>query len=172
LLIEYIPIDSIIVITNNHVEATGLSANRFKVSHRRYPMVLKTYTRMFTTDIEKTLRTLKAVHGTDPHLTFPFGDWTLVAIGDVLVVGGTEETLAPIRGSFGPWIVPDIEATRGKLLQLGGEIEREIEEVPTGRMMYARHSDGTLVEYVEWAPELVERHILSPLRSGKTGSQI
>jgi hypothetical protein len=28
------------------------------------------------------------------------------------------------------------------------------------------------VEYVEWAPELVERHILSPLRAGKTGSQI
>jgi hypothetical protein len=65
-------------------------------------MILKTYTRIFTTSIDLTLRTLKAVHGREPHLDFVFGDWRIVALGDVLVVGGTEESLAPIRGSFAP----------------------------------------------------------------------
>jgi hypothetical protein len=135
-------------------------------------MILKTYTRIFTTSIDLTLRTLKAVHGREPHLDFVFGDWRIVALGDVLVVGGTEESLAPIRGSFGPWIVEDIEGTRSQLLDLGAEIISDLEDVPTGRMMYMRHADGTVVEYVQWNSELIERLINAPLRRGKLSSQI
>jgi len=38
--------------------------------------------------------------------------------------------------------------------------------------MYMLHADGSVVEYVEWTPELVERHILAPLRAGTPASQI
>jgi hypothetical protein len=55
-------------------------------------MILKTYTHIFTTDLESTVATLKAVHGTEPHLRVEFAPWTLVGIGDVLAAGGTEET--------------------------------------------------------------------------------
>ncbi|SKA34491.1 hypothetical protein [Consotaella salsifontis] len=135
-------------------------------------MILKTYTRVFTTDLESTVATLKAVHGREPHLRLNYAPLTLVGIGDVLVIGGTDEALAPIRGTFGPWIVEDIDDAKAKLLASGASVVRDIHTIPTGRMMYMKHADGSVVEYVQWAPELVERHILAPLRAGKPASQI
>lgn len=135
-------------------------------------MILKTYTRIFTTDLEATLRVLRVLHAGEPHLRFRFDPWELVGIGDVLAVGGTEAALAPIRGSLGPWIVTDIDATRRSLVEAGAEIIREIVPVPTGRMMYARHPDGAVIEYVQWTPELVERIIEAPRRAGKLASEV
>lgn len=135
-------------------------------------MILKTYTRILTTDLESTVATLRAVHGTEPHLAFEFDPWKLVGIGDTLVVAGTEEALAPIRGSLGPWIVEDIDAARSTLLESGASIASDIEEVATGRMMYVRHADGHVVEYVQWLPELAEKLIFGPLRDGIPASQI
>ncbi|GAB0120351.1 hypothetical protein Acid7E03_44230 [Acidisoma sp. 7E03] len=56
-------------------------------------MILKTYTRMFAPDLESTVATLKAVHGTEPHLRLNYDPLFLVGIGDVLVIGGTEKAL-------------------------------------------------------------------------------
>ncbi len=135
-------------------------------------MILKTYTRIFTNDAEETLRVLRLLHAGEPHLRFRFHPWELVGIGDVLVVAGTDEALAPIRDSLGPWIVTDIDETRTLLVDAGAEIVRDMAPVPTGRMMYARHPDGAVVEYVQWTPELVERLIAAPHRAGKLASQI
>lgn len=135
-------------------------------------MILKTYTRIFTTDPERSVALIAALHGTGPHLEFAYGDWTLTGIGDVLVVGGSEEALAPIRGSLGPWIVEDIDETRRTLTEAGSEIVRDVTDVPTGRMMYARHADGSVVEYVEWTDDPVERLVSEPLRRGVLSSQI
>ena len=135
-------------------------------------MILKTYTRMFTNDAEQTLSVLRPLHASEPHLRLKFEAWELIGIGDVLVVAGTDEALAPIRDSLGPWIVTDLDETRRQLVEAGSEITREIEPVPTGRMMYARHPDGASVEYVEWTPELVEQFIHAPQRAGKLASQL
>ena len=135
-------------------------------------MILKTYTRILTTDIEATVATLKAVHGTEPHFRFNYDPLTLVGIGDVLAIGGTDEALEPIRGSFGPWIVEDIEAVKGMLLANGASVMQDVRDITNGRMMYMRHADGSVVEYVQWTPELVERHIFAPLRAGTPASQI
>ena len=143
-------------------------------------MILKTNTRMFTTDLESSVATLVAVHGTEPHLRLNYDPLTLVGIGDVLVIGGPDEALvtiatealAPIRGTFGPWIVEDIDDAKARLLAKGASVLSDIHAIPTGRMMYLKHADGSVVEYVEWAPELVERHILAPLRAGEPASQI
>ncbi|GES53587.1 hypothetical protein Rhsp01_62100 [Rhizobium sp. NBRC 114257] len=135
-------------------------------------MILKTYTRIFTTDLQPTVATLKAVHGTEPHLWLNYAPLTLVGIGDVLVIGGTDEALEPIRGSLGPWIVEDIDDAKRKLLANGASVMRDIKDIPPGRMMYMKHADGCLVEYVQWTPELVEQHILAPLRAGIPASQI
>ena len=135
-------------------------------------MILKTYTRLFTHDLEATLGVLRQLHAGEPHLRFRFDPWELAGIGDILVVAGAEEALAPIRGSLGPWVVSDIEETRLALVQAGAEITREISAVPTGRMMYARHPDGVVVEYVQWTPELVEELIEAPRRAGKLASQL
>ncbi len=135
-------------------------------------MILKTYTRIFTNDAEETLRVLRMLHTGEPHLRFRFDPWELIGIGDVLVVAGTDDALAPIRGSLGPWIVTDIDEARKVLVDAGAEIIREIAPVPTGHMMYARHPDGAVVEYVQWTPELVEQLIMAPQRAGKLASQI
>ena len=135
-------------------------------------MILKTYTRIFTNDAETTLAALRPLHAGDPHLRLKIEAWELIGIGDVLVVAGTDEALAPIRDSLGPWIVTDLDETRRQLVAAGAQITREIEPVPTGRMMYARHPDGASVEYVEWTPELVEQFIHAPQRAGKLASQL
>lgn len=49
---------------------------------------------------------------------------------------------------------------------------RDIKHIPTGRMLYLQHADGSVVEYGQWAPELVEQHIFAPLRAGTSASQI
>lgn len=135
-------------------------------------MILKTYTRIFTNDATETLRILRPLHAGEPHLNFRFDPWELVGIGDVLVVAGTDEALAPIRGSLGSWIVSDIDETRRLLVDTGATIVQEIAPVPTGRMMYARHPDGAIVEYVEWTPDLVEQFIVAPQRAGRLASQL
>ena len=135
-------------------------------------MILKTYTRILTTDLESTVATFKAVHGTDPHFKLDFYLWTLVGIGDVLAVGGTDETLKPIRGSHEPWIVQDIDDIKRKLLLNGASVVRDVQDVPTGRMMYMKHAGGSVVEHVQWTTELAENNIFEPLRNGTPASQI
>lgn len=93
-------------------------------------MILKTYTRIFTTDLESTVATLKAVHGTEPHLRLNDDPLFLVGIGDVLAIGGKDQALAPIRCTFGPWIVEDIDDAKGKLLANGAAVVRDIVNIP------------------------------------------
>ena len=135
-------------------------------------MILKTYARIFSDDAEKTLALLQPLHAGQPHLRFRFNDWDLIGIGDILIVGGTDESIAPIRGSIGPLIVDDLDETLTLLETAGAEITQRPVDVPTGRMLYARHPDGSIVEYVQWTSELVERFIRTPQREGKLASQL
>lgn len=122
-------------------------------------MILKTYARIFTQDVAASLALFEQLTGCAPDIHFTFGEWELVAIGDILLVGGTEEALAPIRNSYGPLIVDDLAHTRHVLEQAGAVITQPPTPTPTGTMLYARHPDGSSVEYVQWLPELVERII-------------
>ena len=63
-------------------------------------MIFKTYARCFTTDLEETLGLIQSLHEVEPHLRFTYGEWTLVGIGDVLMVGGTEERLLRSAGAL------------------------------------------------------------------------
>ncbi len=135
-------------------------------------MILKTYARMFSDDCDATLSTLERLHGRKPHLRFRFGQWELAAIGDVLVVAGTKEALDPIRDTHGPVIVQDIEAVQAVLVAEGASITTPLTDVPTGRMLYARHVDGLHIEYVQWKDDLVERLIRAPQREGRLSSEL
>ena len=92
------------------------------MSNTETAMILKTYSRLFSHDCDVTLETLERLHGRKAHLRFKFGDWDLAGIGDMFVVAGTEESLAPIRDSHGPVIVQDIEAFQAELLASGATI--------------------------------------------------
>lgn len=135
-------------------------------------MILKTYARVFTNDAEAAAATFTHLYGREPHLRFRFGEWDLIGIGDTLIVGGTDEALAPIRNSHGPYVVDDLVATQAILEQHGATITQPISEAPTGRMLYARHADRMIVEYVEWTPELVETLIRGPQQDGRLSSEL
>ncbi len=135
-------------------------------------MILKTYARIFTNDAAKSLATFQALFGGEPHIELEFKDWRLIGIGDVFIVGGTDEALAPIRGSQGPLVVENAEETMATLKNNGAEITTPLFDAPTGRGFYARHLDGTVVEYVEWKDELIEEWVRKPLREGRLSSQM
>ncbi|MDR6511967.1 hypothetical protein J2792_002850 [Novosphingobium capsulatum] len=135
-------------------------------------MILKTYARMFSADCDATLFLLERLHGRKPHIRFRFGEWELGGIGDILVVAGPNEALAPIRDTHGPIIVCDIEVVQAALVAAGAVITTPLTQVPTGRMLYARHPDGLHIEYVQWTDDLVERLIRVPQREGRLSSEL
>ncbi|UAJ10496.1 hypothetical protein [Polymorphobacter megasporae] len=135
-------------------------------------MILKTYMRLFTTDAEASLATLRSLHGGEPHMRLTMNDWELIAIGDILLVAGSEQSLAPIRNSQGPIVVDDLNAAKSALEAGGATISKPIAEGPTGRYLYAIHADGNVVEYAEWKPELVQRWYRTPKESGKPSAQM
>lgn len=80
---------------------------------------------------------------------FSFGDLQVAAVSSILFVGGTEESLAPVRDVHLTFLVDDIHAFAEALPGQGSEIVEAIKPVPTGWNMVVRHPDGTVVEYVE-----------------------
>jgi len=127
-------------------------------------VVLKTYTRILTNDAESALRTFELIYGARLDLRMAFRDWDAIAIGDVLIVGGSDDSLQPLLGTHGPLIVDDLEATKALLESAGAEITQPIESGPTGTFLYARHADGSIVEYAQWTDALRERLIEAPRR--------
>lgn len=66
----------------------------------------------------------------------------------------------------------DVDDAKGKLLANGASVVRDINDIPTGRMIYRNYADGSVVELVQWAPELVEQHIFPPLHAGTAATRI
>ncbi|MDR3728148.1 MAG: VOC family protein [Terracidiphilus sp.] len=120
-------------------------------------MILKTYARIFTVDIEVSLDLLRKLVGREPDLRFAFRDLEIAAIGDFCVVAGPAASLAQYRSSQGPIVVDNLEETQSLLLAAGAKITVPPSESDSGVFLYARHPDGVDVEYVQWKPELVKR---------------
>ena len=124
-------------------------------------MVLKTYMRIFTENIEQSLRLLVDLTGKQPDLRFsmPQQGLEILAIGDFCLVAGVPDVIDPIRSLQGPLVVDDLDAVTDTLLQHGCVITKSEDVSPSGRYLFARHADGLHVEYVQWNQELVDRII-------------
>ncbi len=122
-------------------------------------MILKSYIRIFTNDIENTLRVLRALDGSEVDLRFSMQQMgvEVAAMGDFCIVAGSDQALAPIRSSLGPIVVDDLAATEQTLLGVGATITLERSKGHTGVFLYAKHPDGSVVEYVEWDEETKEK---------------
>ena len=122
-------------------------------------MVLKTYMRIFTEDVEQSLPLLVDLTGKQPDLRFsmPQQGLEIIAIGDFCLVAGAREVIDPIRSLQGPLVVDDLDAVTATLLRHGSVITKSEEVSPSGRYLFARHADGLQVEYVQWNQDLVER---------------
>ena len=77
----------------------------------------------------------------------------LAAVGDMLIIAGSEAALEPFRATVMTMIVDDIAAFHAHFVAQGVEIIAPIQQVPTGHNMRVCHPDGLVVEYVEHSPQ-------------------
>ncbi|MET7640877.1 VOC family protein [Streptomyces sp. NPDC005438] len=117
--------------------------------------ILRTYARLWADDVESALPLLRRLTGQEPHLRFAFQGVDLAAVGDFLVIAGPAEERAQYAHASATVVVDDLDALRATLEDAGAVLTTPLTEGGTGRFLYARHPDGSGVEYVEWAPELV-----------------
>ncbi len=120
-------------------------------------MILKTYSRIFTSDLEATLAPFKKLLGKEPELRVAFLDMEVVTIGGFCIITGPAESIRPFLRAVGPAIVDDIKSTRATLLAAGAEIVQPIQDAPTGPNMFSRTSDGVVIEWVQWRPDVWEQ---------------
>ncbi|MBY8883606.1 VOC family protein [Streptomyces sp. PTM05] len=119
--------------------------------------ILKTYARLWSEDLDAALPPLVELVGEEPHLRLPFGEVELGAIGDFLVIAATPQAAANLPRATATVVVSDLGETQAMLASHGAEVTFGPTQGPTGSYFYARHADGSEVEYVQWRPELVAR---------------
>ncbi|MFE7723209.1 VOC family protein [Nocardia rhizosphaerihabitans] len=119
--------------------------------------ILKTYARLFITDLDQALPVYEKLVGTPADIRFRFEQADIAAIGDFLVIAGPEDSISGYRDTIGPVIVDDLYAAQQFVTDIGGEITSGPVVSPTGLVVYARHPDGVHVEYVEWAADIRSR---------------
>lgn len=113
--------------------------------------VLRTYARAYVSSLDEALGPLSSVTGTPPGLRFAMPNGLeLAAVGNVLIVAGDDETLAPYRLTQATLIVDDLDECRSLLSRAGAQVLRGPQRVPTGCNLTARLPGGTQIEYVEW----------------------
>ncbi|WP_223770521.1 hypothetical protein [Streptomyces huiliensis] len=112
--------------------------------------MLTTLARVYVDDLDTALPTFVELTGEQPRLRFAYRDLNLASIGGYLLLAGSEEALAPYRGTHATAIVDSLDEVLDITGRHGGEIVDGPNEVPTGRNMTVRHPGGATVEYVEF----------------------
>lgn len=115
----------------------------------------------------KILKILTRVYSVNPGADIPFYE-TLLNIkceriidykemglqlalaGSILIICGTEKALEPFMETAATFLVDSVEEYKKYLLENNAEIVRDIKKVPTGLNMTVKHSDGIIIEYVEF----------------------
>ena len=120
-------------------------------------MILKTYARVVTENAERTLEGLRKLTGKEPDVRFAVGTTEIIAIADFCIVAAPNEQLAALREIVGPVIVNNLEELYAKLVEQGSQITLGPIEAPSGTVLYARNSDGIVMEWLQYTPELMER---------------
>lgn len=117
--------------------------------------VLRTMARLYLhpEDLDATIAFYEELLGETSQLrfTYPAAGLELAQVASVLLIAGSDEALAPVRRSQMTLLVDDLPAFHDALLARGATILDGPQDVPTGMNMHARHPEGTVVEYVEFA---------------------
>jgi hypothetical protein len=123
---------------------------------------LTTFARVYVDAMDTALPTFLALTGEQPKLRFAYGDLELAVIGGYLLIAGTEEALAPFRGTHATTIVESIDEAVALAGEHGGEVLSGPDDVPTGRNLTVRHPGGATIEYVEFTAELAAKFAARP----------
>lgn len=112
--------------------------------------VLATLARVYVDDLDVALPTFVELTGEQPGLRFTYRGLELASIGGYLLLAGSEEALAPYRGTHATAIVESLDRILSISEQYGGEILDGPNEVPTGRNLTVRYPGGATLEYVQF----------------------
>ncbi|KAA8880452.1 VOC family protein [Nocardia colli] len=119
--------------------------------------ILKTYARVFVTDLEVALPIYEEIVGAAADLRFGFEQAELAAVGDFLIIAGAPEHVDHYRSTVGPVVVDDLDQLIARLTVAGAVVTGGPSTSETGRYAYLRHPDRADVEYVEWSPQIRTR---------------
>lgn len=113
--------------------------------------VKKILTRLYVNDINPAIEFYKKLLNQDCNLRFKYTEMNLelAQIGNILILGGTDEALKPFKDTKVTFLVDSVKEFREFLLKNNAVIIRDLKEVPTGMNITVKHLDGTIVEYVE-----------------------
>ncbi|MEU0332027.1 hypothetical protein [Streptomyces sp. NPDC006193] len=112
--------------------------------------VLATLARVYVDDLDVALPTFVELTGEQPRLRFTYRGLDLASVGGYLLLAGSEEALAPYRGTHATAIVESIDRILSLTERHGGEILDGPNEVPTGRNLTVQHPGGAVIEYVQF----------------------
>jgi predicted enzyme related to lactoylglutathione lyase len=113
--------------------------------------ILKTLTRVYTTNLDETLRFYESLTGTktSKRIPMPAIGLELAQVQDILIISGPNESLRPFRQTSATFLVDSLDEYHGFLVAQGAGIISPPKVVPTGMNMTVRHPDGVIIEYVE-----------------------
>lgn len=143
------------------------SQNQHPETKHHQNVILKTYSRIFTEDLNATLQVLKPFIGREPELRVKFQDMEVATLGDFCFLAGPKESMKPFLGIIGPVIVDDLETTQSQLERSGAEITQPITEAPTGWSLFSRDSQGVVIEWVRWSQDVWDQVNAAVSAAGK-----
>lgn len=113
--------------------------------------ILKTLIRVYTNDIESTIKFYESLFNLKVLLRFKMEDagLELASVSNILIISGTDESLKPFINTNATFLVDSISEYKKLLLSNNCKILKDIAKVPTGFNMTVSHPDGLIIEYVE-----------------------
>jgi|SRR5882757_3272619 len=114
-------------------------------------VVLATFARLYVADLSPAIDALAASGVTGVRLRFGHAaGLQLALVGEVLVLAGPDDVLAPFRATDLTVIVDDLDDAIAVARRGGGQVRREPAEQATGRNVTMSFAAGPVIEYVEW----------------------
>jgi len=106
---------------------------------------------IFTTEFEPAVKYYVALMGEPIQRKFeiPSKGITVAKIGNILVIGGSEDALIPLKQIRATFTVDSIDEYETYLRENSAIILQSTTPTPVGRNMIAKGSDGLVFEYVE-----------------------
>lgn len=106
---------------------------------------------ILTTDFESAVTIYMDLTGEPVQSKFevPSKGISVAKIGSLLIVGGSEDALAPLRQIRATFSVDSLNDYEAHLRASGATFLQPPATTPTGRNMIAAGADGTVFEYVE-----------------------
>lgn len=113
--------------------------------------ILKTLTRVYTGNLDETLRFYESLTRTKTarRIPIPAIGLELAQVQDILIIAGSEESLRPFRQTTATFLVDSLDEYHRFLTAQGVNVIGPPKVVPTGMNMTVRHPDGSVIEYVE-----------------------